>query len=109
MNELSVPAVFSTMLKALLLLSHVETSAPVALKFIGEFTSNVTSAVVPGTLAGTAANVTASGTCQRRPEITLACTAKAENSPIAAKAATESERRMLMPTPVYWNLRPTKA
>ncbi len=68
----SVPGVFSTMLKAEPFDSQVPTLTLVPKKFIGELTSNTTSGVVNGTLAGTALNVTASGTCQRLPVMTLA-------------------------------------
>src|SRR5262245_6270769 len=58
----SVPAVFSTMLNAPLLASHVSTVTFVPEKLKGEFTENVTSAGPPGTFPGIAFRATASGT-----------------------------------------------
>jgi hypothetical protein len=60
-------------LKALLLASQVPTVALVAEKLNGEFTENVTSGGVPGTFARIAFWEVASETCQRLPEMVLAC------------------------------------
>jgi hypothetical protein len=85
MREASVPAVFSTILKALLLPSQVPTVALVPEKLNGEFTSNVTSGDVTGTFAGTALWEVASETCQRFPVMVLAC---AVPTPVPAKINT---------------------
>lgn len=68
----SVPAVFSTMLNALLDANQAPTVALVPLKLKGDSTSNVTSAVVNGTFAGIAFCEVASGTCQSEPLIVFA-------------------------------------
>jgi len=63
---------FATVSKAPPLASHVEIVAPVALKFKGELTSNVTFGVVAGTFAGIAFWDVASETIQSEPETWLA-------------------------------------
>jgi hypothetical protein len=72
MREARVAAV-PTILKAPLLASQVPTDTLVPEKLNGEFTWNVTSGSVPGTFAGIAFWEVASETCQRFPEMVLAC------------------------------------
>src|SRR6266511_1718591 len=91
MRDARVPRVFCTILKARPFANQVPTVTLVPKKFIGEFTSNVTSGVVPGTFAGIAFWEVASGTCQRFPEMVLAC---AVPSPAQTKTPARAIAKM---------------